>query len=121
MVALGCASKSSLGAGEELEDHKRRNSNSDRKGHLEELSKKANLMSEILSHLGFRNEHLRKPQDKKIVPAKQRVIWREKFTSSEPKIKLRSILLWKQRRRCSYPETQKIVCLLLIRELQCTC
>ena len=56
-------------------------------------------MSDILARLGLRNEHLRKPQDKKIVPAQQRGIWREKYTSSKPKIKLRSILLWKQRRQ----------------------
>ena len=35
-----------------------------------ELSKKANLMSEILARSVLRNEHLRKPQDKQIVTVK---------------------------------------------------
>ena len=35
----------------------------------------------------WRKEHLRKPHDKQIVPAKQRGTWREKYTSSKPKIK----------------------------------
>ena len=39
--------------------------------------KKVNLMSEILARPVLRNEHLRKPHDKQIVPAKQRGIWRE--------------------------------------------
>ena len=59
------------------------------KGNLEALSKKVNLMSEIVARAVLRNEHLRKPHDNKIVPAKQRGIWREKYTSSKPKIKLR--------------------------------
>ena len=63
------------------------------KGHLEELSKMASLMREILARPGLRNEHLRKPQDKKIVPAKQRGIWPKIYISSKPMIKLRFILL----------------------------
>ena len=45
------------------------------KGHLEALSKKVNLMSEILARPSLRKEHLRKPQDKKNVPAKQHGVW----------------------------------------------
>ena len=40
------------------------------KGNLEALSKKANLMSEILARLVLRNNHLKKPHDKQVVPAK---------------------------------------------------
>ena len=69
------------------------------KGNLEALSKKMNLMSEILARPVLRNEHLRKPHDKKLVPAKQRGIWLEKYTSSKLKIKLRFILLWRKRRQ----------------------
>ena len=76
------------------------------KGNLEALSKRVKLMSEILARPVLRNEHLRKPHDKQIVPAKQRGIWREKCTSSKP-------LLWKEKT----PGTEKIVCLLWIREL----
>ena len=47
------------------------------KGHLQELSKKENLMSETLARPSLRKEHLRKPQEKKIVPAKQRGTWRK--------------------------------------------
>ena len=50
------------------------------KGNLKELSKKVNLMSEILARLVLRNEHPRKPHDKQIVTAKWRAIWREKRT-----------------------------------------
>ena len=49
------------------------------KGNLEALSKKVNLMSEILARPVWRN-HLRKPHDKQVVSAKQRGIWREKCT-----------------------------------------
>ena len=55
------------------------------KGNLEALSKKVNLMSEILARPVLKNEHLWKPHDKKIVPAKQRGIWREKSKSSKPR------------------------------------
>ena len=48
------------------------------KGHLEALSKKVNLMSEILARRSLRKEHRRKPHDKKSAPAKQHGIWREK-------------------------------------------
>ena len=54
----------------------------ERKWHLEALSKKVKIMSEM-----------RKPHDLKFLPAKQRGILREKFSSSKPKIKLRFILL----------------------------
>ena len=47
------------------------------KGHLEALSKNANLMSEILARRSLRKEHLEKPQDKKSTPAQQHGIWRE--------------------------------------------
>ena len=47
------------------------------KGHLEALSKKVNLMSEILARRSLRKEHLRKSHDKKSAPAKQHGIWRE--------------------------------------------
>ena len=67
----------------------------ERKGHLEALSKKANLMSEILARRSLMKEHLRKPHDKKRTPAKQHGVWREKYISSRPRTKLRSILLWK--------------------------
>ena len=50
------------------------------KDNLEALSKKVNLMSEILARPVLRNEHLRKPHDKQIVTAKQRGTWREKCT-----------------------------------------
>ena len=40
------------------------------RGNLEALSKKVNLMSEILARLVLRNNHLRKPHDKQIVSAK---------------------------------------------------
>ena len=49
------------------------------KGHLRALSKKVNLMSEILARPSLKKEHPEKPQDKKSVPAKQRWIWREIF------------------------------------------
>ena len=49
------------------------------KGHLEALSKKVNLMSEILARRSSRKEHLRRPHDKKSTPAKQHGIWREKY------------------------------------------
>ena len=62
----------------------------------------------------LRNNHLRKPHDKQIVSAKQRGIWREKYVSSRQKIKLRFYSFVKA------PETQKIVCLIWIREHQCT-
>ena len=42
------------------------------KDNLEILSKKVNLMSEIFARPVLRNEHLRNPHNKKIVPAKQR-------------------------------------------------
>ena len=51
-----------------------------KKGNLEALSKKVNLMSEILARPVLRNEHLRKPHDKQIVTAKSRGIWRDKCT-----------------------------------------
>ena len=73
-------------------------------------------MSEIFANPVLRNKRLRKPHNKQIVPAKQRRLWREKYTSSQPSIKLHLILLWKEKA----PETQKIVCLIWIRELQCT-
>ena len=41
------------------------------KGHLEALSKKVNLMSEILARPSLRKEQRKKPQDKKSTPAKQ--------------------------------------------------
>ena len=47
------------------------------KGHLEEFSKKANLLSEILARPTLRNKNWREPKDKKIVPAKQQGTWRE--------------------------------------------
>ena len=50
-----------------------------KKGKLEALSKKVNLMSEILARPVLRNNHLRKPHEKQIVPAKQRGILREKM------------------------------------------
>ena len=61
-------------------------------GNVEEFSKKVNIMSEILAHPGLRNEHLRKPQDKKIVPAKQHGTWRKENLSSKPMIKLLSLV-----------------------------
>ena len=61
-----------------LRTHLVRNSNSGKNGHLETISKKVNLMSEILARPSLRKKHLRKPQDKKSVPAKQHGIWREK-------------------------------------------
>ena len=63
------------------------------------LSKKVTLMSEILARLSLKKEHLRRPHDKKIAPAKQRGICREQHTSSKPIIKLRFILLWTKWRR----------------------
>ena len=57
--------------------HLVRNSNSGKKGHLEDLPKKVNLMSEIFARRRLRNEHLGKLQDKKSAPAKQHGIWRE--------------------------------------------
>ena len=80
-----------------------------KKGNLEALSKKVNLMSQILAHPARRNNHLRKPHDKQIAPAKQRGIWRASRTLNHV-----FFLLWRRL------ETQKIVCLLCIRELQCT-
>ena len=47
------------------------------KGHFEELSKNVSLMREILARPNLRKEHLRKIQDKKIVPAKQHGTWRK--------------------------------------------
>ena len=44
-------------------------------------------MSEILARPSLRKEHLRKPQDKKNVPAKQHGIRREKYISSRPRKK----------------------------------
>ena len=41
-----------------------------KEGNLEALSKKVNLMSEILARPVLRNEHLKKPHDKQIVTAK---------------------------------------------------
>ena len=48
-------------------------------------------MSEILARSRLRKEHLRKPQDKKSVPAKQDGIWREKYICSRPRTKLRFV------------------------------
>ena len=50
------------------------------KDNLEALSKKVNIMSEILARPVRRIEHLREPHDKQIETAKQRGIWREKCT-----------------------------------------
>ena len=73
------------------------------KGNLEAWSKRVNFMSEIFARPVLRNNHLRKPHDKQIVPAKQRGNWRDKYQSSKPKIKLRFTLLWmRQRHRKSY-------------------
>ena len=55
-------------------------------------------MSEILSRPVLRNEHLRKPHDKQTVPAKQHGIWREKCTSSKPKINVERKTRQKHRR-----------------------
>ena len=84
-----------------------------KKANLQALSKKVNLMSEILAGPVLTNNHLRKPHDKQVVPATWRGIWREKYASSKPKATTCHSLL-------KAPETQKIVCLLRIRELQCT-
>ena len=65
------------------------------KGLLEALSQKVNLTSEILARQSLRKGHLRKPHDKKNVLAKQRGIRRNIYTSSRPRTRLRSILLWK--------------------------
>ena len=51
----------------------------ERKGHLEALSRKVNLMSEILARPSLGRERLRKPQVKKGVPVKQHGIWRAKI------------------------------------------
>ena len=67
-------------------------------GNLEALSEGVNFMSEIFARPGRRNNHLRKPHDKQIEPAKQRGIWREIFLSSSPRTKLRFILLWRRQR-----------------------
>ena len=40
------------------------------KGNLQVLSKKVNLMNEILARLFLRKNHVRKPHDNQIVPAK---------------------------------------------------
>ena len=48
------------------------------KGHLEALSTKVTLISEILARQSLRKEHRRGPHDKKIAPARQRGIWRQK-------------------------------------------
>ena len=48
-------------------------------------------MSEILARRSLRNEHLRKPHGKESAPAKQHEIWREIFTSSRMRTKLRFI------------------------------
>ena len=40
-------------------------------------------MSDILARLSLRKEHLRRPHDMKIASAKQRRIWREKYSSSK--------------------------------------
>ena len=45
------------------------------KGNLEALSKKVNLMSEILARPVSKNNNLRKLHDKQVVPAQQRGIW----------------------------------------------
>ena len=61
-----------------LRTHLERNSNSGLKKAISKaLSKKANLLSEILARRILRKEHLRKPHDKKSTPAKQHGIWRE--------------------------------------------
>ena len=92
------------------------------KGHLKKLSKNVNLMSEIFARLNLRMEHLRRLPDKKIVPAKQHRTWREDYTSTKTKTKLLFILLWNRKQhRCLTPKIRKIVCLLSIEELQCTC
>ena len=52
-----------------------------KKGNLEALSKKVNLMSEILARPGRRNNHLREPHEKQIVPAMKRGIWARKYAS----------------------------------------
>ena len=49
------------------------------KGHLRALSKKVNLISEILARPSLRREHLGKPQDEKSVPAKQHGILARKI------------------------------------------
>ena len=51
----------------------------ERKGPSRGVIQKVNLMSEILARPSLKKEHLRKPQDKKNVPAKQHGIWRELF------------------------------------------
>ena len=45
------------------------------KGNLEALSKKVNLMIEILARPVSKNNNLRKLHDKQVVPARQRGIW----------------------------------------------
>ena len=70
-------------------------------------------MSEILARPFSRNNHLRKPDYMNIVAAKQHGIWRDNITAqAEHETTFYSLV--------SAPETQKSVCLLCIRELQCT-
>ena len=54
------------------------------KDHRRAISKKVNLMSEILARPVLRNNHMRKPHDKQIVPAKSKVAWNlaRKYASS---------------------------------------
>ena len=65
--------------------------------HGEELSKSVRLMSEVLARRNSGKDHMRRPCTKKDAPAEQRGIWRNIFTSSRTRTKLRSVLLLKQR------------------------
>ena len=79
------------------------------KGNLEELSKKANLVSEILARPGF--EEQPPEETSRQAGCTRKVAWNlpRKYASSKPKVTTFYSLV-------KAPETQKNVCLLWIRE-----
>ena len=83
-----------------------------KKANLEALSKKANLMSEILARPVRRNNHLRKLATSRLYQQSS-VEFGEKIRKLKPKTTTIHSPV-------KAPETRKIVCLLWIRELQCT-
>ena len=64
---------------------------------------------------------MRKPQGKRVRPAKQRGTWRKMCTSSRTNIRLCFIFLWKKRCPNLVQNPQRSEGLLLIQELLCTC
>ena len=65
--------------------------------HCEVLSQSLHLMSVVLARRNTRTDHMRRPWPKNDAPAKQRRIWRNIFTSSRIRTKLRFMSLVKSK------------------------